>query len=203
MSTTKIPSQLDNTIAKKMPPGAWLMLLICVPVVALAVYFAPLLVSLGWHIMHGGSIDYRGLRVQVPIGWTADLTLPKDEVLASPQGITIEKQPKTLAFEARGPETMYFNLLLPDARSTPPQQAAEWKSLFLQTHPPSDFDTSDFDAATRSGVGQGIDCVEAIPRQSHTGAALACISLDKGWLANYAGSQQNVALFLSVASKLK
>jgi hypothetical protein len=198
MTIAETSSQLDITLSKKMPRKAWLMLILCVPVVLLAVYYSPLLVSFGWHVMHGMAVSYRGLRVRVPMGWTADLGSVKDEFPNNPQGVTLEKQPRTLDIEARGPETMYFNILLPDGRSTPTQQAAEWKSLFRQTHSASDFDT-----IARTGLTPDADCLEATPRAARTGATLACVSLEKGWLATYAGTQQNVPLFFDLLSGLK
>lgn len=125
MPTTAPSSPLHASISKKMTRNAWLLIGLCVPVICLAVYYAPFLVSLGWHVMHGTAVNYRGLRVRVPLGWTADLTLTKDDYPANPQGITLEKQPKTLAFDVAGPEMMYFNLLLPDPGKDPAQQALE------------------------------------------------------------------------------
>ena len=174
------------------------MVLICLPVICVAVYYTPLLVSLGWHVTHGMAVNYRGLRIQVPFGWTADSAPQKDDFPASPQGITLEKQPETLHFETPGPETMYFNLLLPDSRTTPTQQAAQWESLFRQSHPASDFDMS------RLGdLSADMDCIQATPLTSRSAAALACISLKNGWVAEYAGSQAHVPLFLQVAGTLK
>jgi len=196
MSTAKPTSH--SAITKKMTYRAWLMMLICLPVICLAVYYTPLLVSLGWHAMHGMGVNYRGLRIQVPLGWTADAAPQKDDFPASPQGITLEKQPETLHFESPGPETMYFNVLLPDARSTPSQQAAQWESLFRQSHSPSEFNMSRL-----ADLSADMSCIQATPVTSNSAAALACISIENGWVAEYAGSQAHVSLFLQVASALK
>jgi len=174
------------------------LILFCIPFICLAVYYTPFLVSLGWHVMHGMAIDYRGLRVRVPLGWTADLTLMKDDFPANPQGITLEKQPKTLGFEVAGPEMMYFNLLLPDAGSEPAQQAAQWEALFTQAHPSPDFEIS-----RREGLAAGMDCLEATPRGNDSAAALACVSTKDGWAARFAGSKEHVPLFLEIAAGLK
>ena len=175
---------------------------LCIPLICFAVYYSPTLTSLGWHIIHGQAIDYRGLRVEVPWGWTADLSLMKEDFAANPQGITLQKPPKTLNIESRGPELIYINLLLPDTHSTPQQQAAEWQNLFRGSHP-----TSDFNLAPPANPPAGADCIEATPRAASgdlpSGAALACISITQGWLANYAGTQNNVPLFLNVVSTLK
>src|ERR1700751_311121 len=104
MPTPAPPSQFHASISKKMTRKAWLLIGLCIPVICLAVYYAPSLVSLGWHAMYGMAVNYRGLRVRVPLGWTADLALTKDDYPANPQGITLEKQPKTLGFEVAGPE---------------------------------------------------------------------------------------------------
>lgn len=175
-----------------------MLILFCVPWVCLAVYYAPFLVSLGWHITHGRAVNYRGLRVRVPMGWTADLTPIKDDFPANPQGVTLEKQSKSLAFEVAGPEMMYFNLLLPDAGSEPAQQAHQWKDLFLRAHPASEFSVSSVD-----GSLPGMDCLEATPANNKSAAALACISVNNGWVAEYAGARTDVPLFLDIASRLK
>ncbi len=176
----------------------WWLVLFCAPVICVAVYYTPWLVSLGWHATHGMSVDYRGLRVRVPLGWTAVTTAAQDDFLENPQGVTIEKQPKSLSFESGGPEMMYFNLLLPDSKITPSQQIAEWQDLFRQAHP-----SSGFDLASPAGVPSDMDCLQATPLNSRAAAAIACISLKGGWLAQYAGSQAHVPLFLEIAAALK
>jgi hypothetical protein len=191
-------SHLQASISKKMTRKTWFLILLCTPIICLAVYYTPSLVSLGWHVMHGMAIQYRGLWVRVPLGWTADLTLTKDDYPANPQGITVEKQQKTLAFEVAGPEMMYFNLLLPDPRTTPAQQAAQWDSLFRQAHP-----ASDFDITSPANLPAGMECLQAIPRASHMDAVLACISLKDGWVADYAGSREHLPVFLRIAALLK
>ncbi|GGG91007.1 hypothetical protein [Silvibacterium dinghuense] len=195
-------SELDRTMAPRFPRAGRIFLLICIPIVFAAIYYAPVLMSLGWHIMHGQAVDYRGLRVSVPWGWTADLSAVKEDYPANPQGVTLEKPPKTLNIEARGPELMYINLLLPDAHSTSTQQAAQWEELFRESHP-----ASDFSLAVPANLPATAQCLQATPRQAqdglHAGAAIACVSEKDGWLANYAGSQRNVPLFFQVLDGLK
>jgi hypothetical protein len=187
------------TSAQRMrQPRAWQLLLICVPVSCLAVYCAPLLVSFGWHAMHGMSINYRGLHVRVPFGWTAVPTAAEDDYSDNPQGIMIEKQPRTFAFDPDGPEVMYFNLLLPDPKITPSQQATEWQNLFRQAHPASRFVVS-----AAAGAPSQMDCLQATPRNSRSAVALACVSSSGGWLALFAGSQAHVPLFLGITASLK
>jgi hypothetical protein len=48
-----------------------------------------------------------------------------------------------------------------------------------------------------------MSCIQATPVTSNSAAALACISIENGWVAEYAGSQAHVSLFLQVASALK
>ena len=202
MSKVEAVTPRDITMPRTISRAGKGFALACIPLIILAVYYSPTLTSLGWHILHGKAIDYRGLRVEVPWGWTADLSLMKEDYPANPQGITLEKPPKTLNIESRGPELIYINLLLPDARSTPQQQAAEWQSLFRQSHP-----GAQFDVAPPQGFPASANCLEATPRANAPdvpqGAALACISLTGGWLANYAGSQRNVPLFRNVIAQLK
>ncbi|MBV8631956.1 MAG: hypothetical protein JOZ83_13590 [Silvibacterium sp.] len=173
-------------------------LLFCAPIVCLAVYYTPLLVSLGWHATHGMSIDYRGLRVRVPFGWTVVATAAQDDYPENPQGITVEKQPRTLTLESGSAEMMYFNLLLPDPNATQSQQIAEWQNLFRQAHP-----DSSFEVAPVANAPSGMNCLQAIPRTSRSDAALACVSLDHGWVAQFAGSRAHVPVFLQVAATLK
>jgi len=176
----------------------WFLAALCVPWIVLAVYYAPLLVSLGWHVRHGMSVDYRGLRVRVPLGWIADLSLTKDDFPANPQGITLEKQPKSLAFEVAGPEMMYFNVLLPDADHSPDQQAEQWKDLFRQSH-----SATQFEIASLNSLAPGMECLEATPFGNKSAGALTCVSVTDGWVAQYAGAQEHVPLFLEIAAGLK
>jgi hypothetical protein len=177
---------------------AKLFAVVCIPVIVALVYYAPLLTSFGWHVIHGSAIGYHALRVEVPWGWTADLTALNDDVPGNPQGVTLQKPPRTLALEARGPELIYINVLLADAQSTPQQQAAEWQALFRESHPSTEFDLRTLDDAPG-----GASCIEATPRANNRGVAVACISLNEAWLANFAGSQTNLPLFLRVLACLK
>ena len=198
MPTPDASGHLQASMSKKMARKTWPLILLCIPIICLAVYYSPSLVSLGWHIMHGSSIHYRGLRVRVPFGWTADLTLSKDDFPENPQGVTLEKQAKTLSFQAPGPQMMYFNLLLPDPANTPARQADEWDNFFLQAHP-----ASAFDIVRRHDLPGGLDCLQATPRGDSSTAALACISTSQGFVAQYSGAAANVPVFLQIAAALK
>lgn len=202
MNQGQAVGQLDNVTFGTIPTGGKIFALLCVPFIVLAVYYAPTLTSFGWHVIHGQTIDYRGLHVRVPWGWTADMSLMADDSQTSPQGVTLQKPPKTLNIESRGPELIYVNLLLPDARSTPSQQEAEWDNLFRQSHP-----ESSFDVVAAADFPQGVDCLEATPKSADSslpaGAALACISVKDGWLANFAGSRASIPLFRRVLDGLK
>jgi hypothetical protein len=196
------PGEVHRTTRNKISRAGKLFAVACLPIIGAAMYYSPTLTSLGWHVIHGRTIEYRGLHVNVPIGWTVDLNLMKEDYPANPQGVTLQKPPKTLNIESRGPELMYINLLLPDAQSTPQQQAAQWNDLFRQSHP-----AKDFNVEALGNLPAGIDCLQALPRANITGAeagaALACVSLRGGWLANYAGARGNVASFLQVIQQLK
>ena len=177
--------------------SVWPLMPICLPIICLAVYYTPFLVSLGWHLTHGMAANYRGLRIPVPFGWTVD-TGSSEDFPANPQGIILEKQSETLHLESRGPETMFFNRLLPDAQSTPTQQAANWENLFLQSH-----SSSDYDMSRRNDLSADIDCLQATPVDARSATALACISSKNGWVAIYAGTPANVPVFLRVANTVK
>jgi hypothetical protein len=185
-------------MSKKVTRKTWLLILVCIPVCCLAMYYTPYLVSLGWHLLHGMAINYRGLRIRVPLGWTADLTLTRDDFPSNPQGVTLEKQQKSLAFEVPGPEMMYFNVLLPDAEVGPDQQAEQWEHLFRRAHP-----DSRFSVASHTELAPGMNCLEATPSANQTAVAMTCISVKDGWIAEYAGAREHRAQFLSIASGLK
>lgn len=178
--------------------SVWPLLLFWLPIVGLAVYYTPLLVSLGWHATHGTSINYRGLRIRVPFGWTAVSITAQDDYPENPQGLTIEKQPRTFSFNADGTEMMYFNLLLPDSKITLSEQIAQWQNLFRDAHP-----ATSFDVAVPAGVPSGMNCLQATPHNNRSAAALACVSPAAGWLAQFAGLQAHVALFFDVAATIK
>lgn len=132
------------------------------------------------------------------MGWTADSGASSDDVPGNPQGITLQKPPKTLRLEAAGPELIYINVLTTDERSTPQEQMTEWQSLFQESHAKREFEVTKLD-----DVPSGVECLEAIPLANRRGAALECISLPQEWLANFAGSRTDVPLFLKVLAGLK
>ncbi len=178
--------------------SAKLLATACVPVIVLLVYYAPSLTSLGWHLIHGSVVRYHGLRIEVPLGWTADVGASSDDFPGNPQGITLQKPPKTLRLEAGGPELVYINVLTADEQSTPQQQMTEWQSLFRESHAENEFEVT-----KPNDVPPSVECLEATPLANKRGVALACISLSQEWLANFAGSRTNVPLFLNVLAGLK
>jgi len=199
----RMPNEAATETPKRTYPTTFsrtakLFAVACVPVIVVLVYYAPLLTSFGWHLIHGNAVRYHALHIEVPWGWTADLTALNDDVPGNPQGVTLQKPPKTLALEARGPELIYINVLMADAQSTPQQQAAEWQTLFRESHPETEFNLRALDNAPG-----GASCIEASPRTNNRGAAVACISLTETWLASFAGSRTNLPLFLKVLSGLK
>ena len=189
----------DSPVAtfKQKKSIVWWLILLCAPVICLMVYYTPWLMSLGWHATHGMNVNYRGLKVHVPMGWTGVTNAGQEDFTENPQGVTLEKQPKTLGFDSQGPEMMYFNLLLPDPKVTVSEQIAQWQDIFRQAHPPSSFDLD-----TPAGVPAGMECIQATPHEHRSAAALACVSSTGGWLAQFAGSQAQVPLFLNIASRL-
>ena len=88
MSIATQSADSDSQISRQRRRSIWRPLLLCAPVICLAVYYTPWLVSLGWHAMHGMSVNYRGLRIRVPLGWTALTTAAEDDFPANPQGLT-------------------------------------------------------------------------------------------------------------------
>lgn len=174
------------------------MLLVCIPVIPALVYYAPVLTSLGWHLVHGNTVHYRGLRIEVPLGWVADTLTLQDDLPDNPQGITLQKPPRTLNIEARGPELVYINVLLSDTGHPPQQQAAEWQDLFRTSHPATEFDMAEID----TGLPPGASCLVATARNARSSVALACASIPGAWLATYAGSQKDVSQFLKVVHGL-
>ena len=131
------------------------------------------------------------------MGWAGVSTADDDDFEQNPQGVTIEKLPITLAFASDGPEMMYFNVLLPDPKASLSQQIAEWQNIFREAHP-----VSGFDVAAPASIPSGMDCLQAMPRNDRTGAALACVSSAGGWLAQFAGSRADVPVFLKTAASL-
>ena len=198
MSIATSSADSSSRVSRKRRRSIWRPLLFCAPVICLAVYYTPWLMSLGWHARHGMSVHYRGLRIRVPLGWTALTTAAEDDFPESPQGVTIEKQPKSLIFDSEGPEMMYFNLLLPDPKVTLSEQITQWLNLFREAH-----SSSSFDVTAPAGVPPGMGCLQATPHNSRTAAALACVSPAGGWVAQFAGSQAQVALFFDIAARIK
>lgn len=198
MSIATSSAESSSRVSRKRRRSVWRPLLFCIPIICLALYYTPWLASLGWHATHGMSVDYQGLRIHVPLGWTALTTAAEDDFPGNPQGITIEKQPKSLLFDSEGPEMMYFNLLLPDPKVTRSEQITQWQNLFREAH-----SSSNFDVTAPAGVPPGINCLQATPHNSRSAAALACASPAGGWVAQFAGSQAHVPLFFDIAAAIK
>jgi hypothetical protein len=85
-----------------------------------------------------------------------------------------------------------------DGRSSAVDLVGVWERLLSQSHP-----ASVFDSARSNDLSADLDCIEAIPHDTHSAAAMACISQKHGWVAQFAGSQESVPVFLKTLYGLK
>ncbi len=168
------------------------------PIVFAVAYYEPVLTTAFWHALYGGSMQYRGLRMHVPGGWTAVMSSLRDDPPLNPQGVSLQKAPLNLTLESKGSELIVVNVRLHDARATDEQELADWRKLQIDTHPAPGYATDE-----PAEQVQGATCLRARSVQSQGNVVWVCLSLRDGWEASYEGREKDVPQFLSVVRRLR
>jgi hypothetical protein len=166
--------------------------------VAIAIY-GPALSMVMWHATHWGPVHYRGLRVNVPWGWTADTQNLIDDPPANPQGLMLSHFPLSLRWKGQEYEGIDVNVLLTDGNVSDQQARQSWEELFRDSHLHDGFEVR----RPPSALPNGADCLVARPKQGTVRVEWSCISTTNGWMASFAGQPAEVPIFLRIVSGLK
>ncbi len=173
------------------------VLLAAVFVVA-AGWYSPLLVTAGWHLFHPrGWVNYRGLHVQVPWPWIADIDSLRADPTIAPQGVGLKKMGYTLA-PAGAADAIFVTVMSPDPGVSVEQQTDSWMTGFRATHP-----GSNFDSRTPIAIPAGGSCLSARNHWNQRGVVWTCLSVTGGWEADYEGHEDGEPVFFGMLAKLK
>jgi hypothetical protein len=192
------PIAPKKKLAKKIPWFAKLTLAAGIPILLTVGYYEPLLTTSFWHLLYGGSMQYRGLKIHVPWGWTADMSTLRDDPPLNPQGVSMQKAPLNLTLESQESELIVVNVRMHDAHATDQQQLEQWRRLQLDTHP-----SSSYSVDTPDDKVEGADCLRARNLRSTQDVVWTCLSMPDGWEASYEGHEKDVPQFLKVVRGLK
>ncbi len=161
--------------------------------------FSPAVASAGWHLFHGMSIEYHGLRIHVPWLWTADTQELADDPPLNPQGLLLSKAAPSLFALHKSVATIYVNVILPDEKSSAQADVAEWESSFRVAHAHPGSIVED---APIPGVKDAA-CFHARSKLFHMRLEWTCISTVGGWAASFDGPAAEAPAFAKFVSRLK
>jgi hypothetical protein len=161
--------------------------------VNLAIAFAMLLVSpglvmLGWHAIHGSTIESRGKKVRVPFGWIASPNVD--------MSVFLTRLPPTV-FQLYG-DYSYMSVGRKFTRrdETPEQSYESWEKTYWTFA----LDRAIIAGPTRSGSGaREIICMQSTYLREPKRASASCLLLQGTWHADFQGREADLATFFEIA----
>jgi hypothetical protein len=166
--------------------GLWALL-------AALVIFGPSLYTMAWHLSHGGMVAYRGKRVPVPLGWTAD---------PEPQGLTLTKLPVTLLtlLELEWVSHRISISRLPPLRDQTVGEAEESFERIFWTYAPASDDAAVSGPIRLGASPHDIFCMKTLSRRY--GVQLNCLVEQASWVALFNGQERDEKTFYAVIGSM-
>jgi hypothetical protein len=113
------------TVSHKWAGNLWLGLF----VVVFLFLISPTIFTLGWHAVHGSTVEFRGHKIVVPLWWIAKPEAQLD--------LSMTRYPLTLIHGARFAPMASFSPMLPDPKADPETDHNLWEKAFWNTALPS------------------------------------------------------------------
>jgi hypothetical protein len=166
----------------------WLKTVIASAIAIVVIY--PTLITLGWHLQHGNTIQSRGVKVFVPLRWIAEfddtfgVEMWKLPFFALPPGrigsISVRRWPVGANDNADGIyktfETLYWTgAVVPGVVISGP---------------------------TRNGFGTSTFCMETSFRNELTQLSESCLVLPGRWRADFRGDNRDLRVFFEIIRRM-
>jgi len=162
---------------------------IIVAVVLLTI--SPLLFTLGWHLLHGNTIETRGKKVFVPLRWVADTGDALD--------IQMQKLPLTVLRGARFDGTILVGQNFSPSHEKTEEIYRSWETIY--------WNLADAGAVVSGPVraGSGVHetfCMESSYTKAPKQASASCLILQGQWKADFRGDRDDLTSFFEIVRKM-
>jgi hypothetical protein len=153
----------------------------------LLLFFSPGIATVGWHLLHGSTIQTGGRAVYVPLGWIAHTT--------ASLGVGMEKLPITLSRGAK-----FEGIISVDRQHYPTDQNKEeiyrsWETVFWRVVD----DGAVVSAPLRDGSGDTeMYCMEASYPKYPSQVTVSCLFQNASWSADFRGQKRDLDTFFEI-----
>ncbi|MDE3110944.1 MAG: hypothetical protein KGL02_13510 [Acidobacteriota bacterium] len=154
---------------------------------ALLLFTSPMVLTLGWHAIHGNSVEFRGHTIAVPLRWTAD-----------PEGLlnlSMYRHPATLVQGVRFTSMISIAPTLPRRKGNTRPDYAMWEKAYWNTALPGQ--TVNGPIRTGSGSHEAV-CMEAIDAKGAGLESASCLMLGGSWEADFLGRADDMDAFFGL-----
>ncbi len=175
------------------PPRIARVLKVGIIVALLLMIIAPTLVTLGWHLRHGNTIECRGKAIFVPLRWTAYIGDSNDAMLTKlPLVLSLKPGASVLSWISVGQ-------WLPTQGENIELDYKTFESLFWNLH-------SEFGEAISGPVRMGSGPLEAFCMEGATPgtnrASVSCAILGGKWTADFMGDKKDLNEFYTIIRRV-
>lgn len=156
-------------------------------VAVLLLVFSPTIFALGWHLIHGNTIEFDGHRVAVPMGWTAEAE--------GRLSLSITKYSATVVPSPRFRASVSISPMPPDPKGSSPKDDTLWEKAFWTFA----FPGQRVEGPVRMGSGSDeVVCMKAIDTRRIGWQSARCVMLNDTWDANFDGDADDMNTFLDI-----
>jgi hypothetical protein len=169
------------------PPKVELVVKIVGLVVVILLIISPALVTLGWHLLNGNSIQARGKRIYVPLKWIADT--------GGTMSVQMQKLPVTILGGARfdGIISVGESVLLSNQKTEDFYKSFETLYWNLAGRNVA------VSGPIRTGTGSHETfCMESTYPGTSNQVAARCLILQGKWDADFMGDKNDLGTFLQI-----
>lgn len=154
--------------------------------------FAPAVLTLGWHSLHGETIQTRGKTIHVPMAWIAERTDSLD--------VMMTKLPKTVF----GGDRFYGWITVGRSVLSPCKKEAECNESWKAEYWNISGDNAVVSGPLRMGPGgRQAFCMESFYPAAPTQVSLSCLILHGTWRADFRGDKKDLETFVQIIQKIQ
>ncbi|MGA9882127.1 MAG: hypothetical protein WBQ34_00240 [Candidatus Acidiferrales bacterium] len=156
-------------------------------VAAFLLFISPTIFTLGWHVVHGNTVEFKDHTVAVPLRWTAESE--------GQLSLSMTKYPATAVDGVRFTATLWISPTLPSSNENPRADYRFWEKTF--------WNTALSGQAVKGPIVMGsgrheVICMEAIDAKEVALQSASCLMLNGTWEANYLGNADELGRFFKM-----
>jgi hypothetical protein len=170
-----------------LPATAGRVLLVIVILAAVFLFILPVIMTLGWHLFHGNTIETRGMKLFVPLAWIAETDGARD--------VSMTKLPPSLLHGLR-----FDGLIFVSQSLLPPDKETEEVYRSFETGYWT-FAGTDTVVTGPVRIGSGASemfCMQSTNLKAPNLVSASCLVLKGKWQAQFDGQKNDLETFFQI-----